>query len=291
MPADDSPPADVYRGDDKLSDIGSTDSSSWNDKQEELMKAISERSNGMRWLHTQCNIYFEKANFYLTIPNVVLTTINGGFTMSLPALLPDGASGRIVTTVLGLVSIFSAMLITMNQYIKSQQMMESHRAAALAYSKLYRMISNELSLRRDQRTNALDFLKFVRIEQDRLESMSPSILPHVIKLFNLQFEHRNIEKPEITGDLDPVKINVKNRHGKQYSPEAEGYNSKVHKSRSVFSVITGITSVVKNKVMGHSGKNISSSRIFPKNDIISLPRASLPSASLPEDEIRGDNMV
>ena len=56
-----SPTVDGIKDDEKTSEDGSTDSSSWNNTQEELLKAISERSNCMRWLHTQCNIYFENS--------------------------------------------------------------------------------------------------------------------------------------------------------------------------------------------------------------------------------------
>jgi hypothetical protein len=42
---------------------------------------------------------------------------------------------------------------------------------------------------------------------DRLESISPSILPFIITRFNTQFNTNQLEKPEITGDLDEVSIN------------------------------------------------------------------------------------
>lgn len=212
---------DSLNDDEKTSDIGSTESASWNGSQELLLKGISERSNCMRWLHTQSFYYFEKANFYLTIPNVIISTLNGGFTMSLTSLFPDAPSQKVATTLIGLISIFTAMLTTMNQYIKSQQMMEAHRTSGLSYGKLHRMIINELALRRDQRLNSLDFLRHVRTEQDRLETTSPSILPHVITLFNVQFKDKDIEKPEIAGDLDKVGINRRNRKGMEdYSPSA-----------------------------------------------------------------------
>jgi hypothetical protein len=182
-------------------DIAST----WSDAQEKLLKSIGERSNCMRWLHTQCNLYFENVNFYLTIPNIIISTVNGSITMSISSLFPD--SQKEATTIVGLISLFSAILITLNQYIKSQQMTEAHHTASLAYGKLHRTIMNELSLRRDQRQNGLDFLHHIRAEIDHLESTAPSIIPSVIRSFNLQFAARNIEKPEITGDLDEVEIN------------------------------------------------------------------------------------
>ena len=106
--------------------------------------------------------------------------------------------------------------------------MESHRAAALSQGKLYRMISNELSLRRDQRTNALEFLRVVRVEQDRLENMSPNILPNIIVKFNIQFKDRDIDKPEVVGDLDEVFVNhrIKNSNG-IYSPEYKENKSPI----------------------------------------------------------------
>lgn len=203
--------------------ISSSHSSSWNSFQEELLKGISERSNCMRWLHNQCQLHFESLNFWLTIPNVIISTLNGSFTMSLNSLFPDPDSQKAATTIIGLVSIFSAVLITMNQYVKSQQMMEAHRAAGLAHGKLHRIIMNELALRRDQRSNGLEFLKLVRTEQDRLENSSPSILPSVIQRFNLQFADRNIEKPEIAGDLDETNVNQSSRHRhSQGSPSVNG---------------------------------------------------------------------
>ena len=193
---------------DQNSTEGSTTlSTSWNSFQEDLLKGISERSNCMRWLHNQCQIHFETLNFYFTIPNVIISTLNGSVTMSLSALFPSADAQRVATTIIGLISIFSAILITMNQYVKSQQMMESHRSAGLAYGKLHRLIMNEMAMRRDQRSNAMEFLKNIRQEQDRLENSSPSILPSIIKRFNREFKDRDIEKPEIAGDLDETNVN------------------------------------------------------------------------------------
>ena len=199
---------DINSADQSVSETSTEIVASWNDSQEKLLKSIAERSNCMRWLHTQCNLHFENMNFYLTIPNVVISTLNGSFTMSLTSLFPDPSQQKYATTIIGLISILSAVLITMNQYVKSQQMSEAHRSAGLSYGKLHRHIMNELSMRRDQRSNGLDFLKHVRIEIDRLENTAPGILPYIIARFNRQFANKEIEKPEITGDLDRVDINT-----------------------------------------------------------------------------------
>lgn len=217
----------------------------WNLAQEQLLKAIAERSNCMRWLHTQSQLYFESVNFYLTIPNVLITTLNGSVTMSLTALFPDPANQKVATTIIGLVSLFCAALTTMNQYIKSQQMMEAHRAASLAYGKLHRLILNELALRRDQRQNALECIKAVRAEQDRLETTAPSILPMIIRRFNIQFANRDIEKPEIAGDLDQVSINQLVRHSHTQRSNRVAPQSDFH---VIHTTVDGTTA-------DHEGKN------------------------------------
>jgi hypothetical protein len=93
--------------------------------------------------------------------------------------------------------------------MKTSSLAEAHRAAALAYGKLYRLILTELSLRRDQRTDAKPFLKMVRAEQDRLQDMSPTISACIISQFNATFKSNVLlEKPEITGDLDHIVISM-----------------------------------------------------------------------------------
>jgi hypothetical protein len=106
------------------------------------------------------------------------------------------------------------------------------------------MVSNELALRRDQRTNALEFLRVVRIEQDRLENMSPNILPQVIERFNKQFKDRDIEKPEVAGDLDEVLINhgVKKPKG-SFTPEIN------ERTNTLARRITNKLSTVPNSVV------------------------------------------
>jgi hypothetical protein len=109
--------------------------------------------------------------------------------------------------VLGAITIGSGVLTTVNQYIKSSSLAEAHRAASLAYGKLYRLILTELSMRRDQRQDVAVFLKMIRAEQDRLQEMSPSILPRIIDQFNALFkDNKLLEKPEVTGDMDHIVV-------------------------------------------------------------------------------------
>jgi len=181
---------------------------SWSHTEEVLLAGIGDRCNGFQWLHTQSQRRYEIWNICLVLPSIVLSAVTGSVTIGLSSLFSQGDQ-TIATTVLGSVTIGSGILTTVNQYMKTSSLAEAHRAAALAYGKLYRLILTELSLRRDQRTDAKPFLKMVRAEQDRLQDMSPTISACIISQFNATFKSNVLlEKPEITGDLDHIVISM-----------------------------------------------------------------------------------
>lgn len=181
---------------------------SWAHAEEVLLAGIGDRCNGYQWLHTKSQRYYEIWNVCLTIPSIVLSAITGSVTIGLSSLFPEGDQ-IVATTILGTVTISSGILTTINQYMKTSSLAEAHRAAALAYGKLYRLILTELSLRREQRSEVKPFLKMVRAEQDRLQDMSPTISACIIAQFNTMFKgNKLLEKPEITGDLDHIVISM-----------------------------------------------------------------------------------
>jgi hypothetical protein len=180
----------------------------WNSSHEVLLSAIAERSNCNRWLHNKCQRKYDIYNFYLTIPSIVISTLTGSATIGLTTLFPE-ESVKGVSILIGLLTLGCGALTSVNQYMKTSQFSEAHRAAAVAYGKLHRMISSELILRRDQRATAYEFITIVRSEQDRLEETSPSITDSIIEEFKREFkDNKDIEKPEIVGDLDKVMVNM-----------------------------------------------------------------------------------
>lgn len=188
----------------------------WNTAHENLLAAIGDRANCYRWMHSKCQHQWETVNFYLTIPSIIMSTLVGSATIGLPSLVSDPIGAKWATTGLGVLTLSTGILTSVNQYMKSSQMAESNRAAMSAYGKLHRIISTELALRRDQRLDALAFLKTVRAELDRLQDTSPGIQDSVIQLFREEFKNNaELEKPEIAGDLDHVQINRTSKNGNQ----------------------------------------------------------------------------
>lgn len=179
---------------------------SWQSEEEKLVAAIGDRCNGYQWLHTQSQIYYDRWNFCLTIPNIVISAVTGSVTIGLSSLFPPSAQ-MAATTVLGGLTLSAGVLTTINQYMKCSSLAEGHRIAALAYGKLYRLILTELSMRREHRQTAADFLKLIRTEQDRLQEMSPTVGQNIINAFNATFKGvKDLERPEITGDIEHIVV-------------------------------------------------------------------------------------
>jgi hypothetical protein len=194
----------------KLEDTSESSSdiaNSWNSAHETLLASIGDKANCMRWMHTQSQVYYDRWNFWLSVPSVTLTALAGATTIGLTQLNP--VAQTYVTIAVGITTIATGVLTSINQLLKAPQCGEGHRIASIAYGKLYRVISNELALRRDQRTNAQEFLKIIRLEQDRLEESCPVIHSNIIRRFNKKVEtNTTLEKPEIVGELDHIRVNM-----------------------------------------------------------------------------------
>ena len=197
----------------KLEDTSESSSdiaNSWNSAHETLLASIGDKANCMRWMHTQSQIYYDRWNFWLSIPSVTLTALAGASTIGVTQLNPNAQT--YFSILIGIVTISTGVLTSINQLIKAPQSSEGHRIASIAYGKLYRVISNELALRRDQRTNAQEFLKVIRVEQDRLEESCPVIHSNIIRRFNQKVEsNATLEKPEIVGELDHIRVNMSSK--------------------------------------------------------------------------------
>lgn len=194
----------------KLEDTSQSSSeiaNSWNSAHEMLLASIGDKANCMRWMHTESQIHYERLNFWLSVPSVTLTALAGATTIGISQL--NEYAQIYVTIAVGIVTIATGVLTSVNQLIKAPQSSEGHRIASIAYGKLYRVISNELALRRDQRADAQEFLKIIRTEQDRLEESCPVIHSHIIAKFNVKVEsNATLEKPEIVGELDHIHVNM-----------------------------------------------------------------------------------
>jgi hypothetical protein len=112
---------------------------------------------------------------------------------------------------LGMLSLFTALLASVQMYFKWSARSTEHRIAAIQWSRLYRFLSIEMSLPRNERKTPDDLLKDSKDTVDRLQEISPLIPPDIIELFKKNFSSdKDISKPEEANGLEKITIYTEN---------------------------------------------------------------------------------
>lgn len=151
-------------------------------------------------------MYLRKWHMRLTAPAILLSMVTGTANFGIVSYM-DLDSQKTANYVIGSMSIFASLLGYLANWLRLAETMESHRSSALAWGKYHRMVSTELSLRRDQRSHCQDFVKVCRLELDRLIEQCPSFPQTVIADFNRNFKDSvDIHKPDICNGIEPTRI-------------------------------------------------------------------------------------
>lgn len=179
---------------------------SWNKELENLIAQEGEKCAGLAWIYRESEQYYSKANNFVALPVIVLSTLTGFISGSSQMIFsnPDTSSIGI-----GAVSLFTGVLSTIGSYFSWAKKAEACRISALQYSKLHKFITVELTLPKVERIRAKDMLKMIRDTVERLLETSPAIPPKIIELYNKKFDRvdKHISHPEIATGITPVQIN------------------------------------------------------------------------------------
>ena len=177
-------------------DLENEEEKIWHKQQEAILKKWSEIGSSYRFMHDRSYTKYNTQNFRFALPVIIISTITGTanfaqgtFPTSWQPYVPLG---------IGFLNLSAGLLTTVAQFLRVSELLEGHRAAAIAYSKFSRNISVELSLPREERTTGgTEFVNTCRNELDRLIEQSPNIPLGIIKQFGKRFENTEFMKPEI----------------------------------------------------------------------------------------------
>ena len=168
----------------------------WNDSEVQLLKKWGEISSSYRLLHDRAFREYQLKSYGLTIPVIILSTLTGTASFSIGSF-PIGLQPY-VPMVIGGVNIIVGIIQTVSQFLRVNELTESHRVASITYGKLARNITTELSLPPRGRTyNGIDFVQMCRTEMDRLIEQSPIIPMDLLNTFDAAKKFKDITKPEV----------------------------------------------------------------------------------------------
>ena len=170
----------------------------YNHDVEELFKVEAEKAEGMSLLH---GMSFKKYSYFsvlINIPVIVLSSIVGF--LSTIDMFPEQ------NYMIGALSIFIAIIKTMDSYFSWTQRSENHRIIGLAYIKISKFIQIQLALEREFRIEAADMLKVIQNDLQNLREAENVIDDDIILEFNNK--HKTGTKPTICNGLTEITVNT-----------------------------------------------------------------------------------
>ena len=174
----------------------------WHWAHENILKEWGEAAACYRYMHFNAYKLFKKRNIHFSLPVIVISTVTG--TANFAQTTFPMAWQRYVPSVIGAMNLFTAILTTVTQFLKINELMESHRVSYVSYAKLARMIRLELSLPMSERSqHGSTMVDTCGTEYSRLIEQSPTLPKTIIGDFEEEFgiplKQNGFSRPEFMG--------------------------------------------------------------------------------------------
>ena len=178
----------------------------WDDNTERMLAGWTDVAQGYYWLHSSASRKYESIEFAFSVPISIFSTLTGVVSVSMATLVPTDFVD-LGQKVVGGVNVFTGILTYFQSKYKFSQKAESHRHAAVGWSKLLRNMKVELDIARPKRKDADTFIKVCRSEYDRLIEQSPDVPKDTINKFKRRFGHINdLVKPDVCDNIMHTRV-------------------------------------------------------------------------------------
>jgi hypothetical protein len=175
----------------------------WSDEHENILVDWADKAMCYRWLHAQATRKFSKLARLFTIPVIIISTLTGTANFAQDRVPADFVSYFVM--MVGALNLIAGIISTIQQFLKINELNESHRVSSIAWDKFYRNIKIELAKKPSERIPVGQMIKLCKEEFDRLMETSPIIQTDIIRMFNETFKDQSsfidIKKPEICDEL------------------------------------------------------------------------------------------
>ena len=143
----------------------------WTAKKEFLLKQWAVESELYSWLHNYNADYYNRVDFLLSIPAIIISAITS--TALFSTLGMD--DNKVVIIIFGILLIIGTFLQSLRDFIKVSKLLYDNRH----YSKLYQIIANDideqLNQEKSERENGIKFLNKIKSKRNDIILNSPTI--------------------------------------------------------------------------------------------------------------------
>ena len=138
-------------------------------------------------LHSESSNYYRKADYKLSIPAIIITSMSAALAFSIQAFPKE--INLYIPVLVGILNLTAGTFTTVSSYKKLNILSTEHFTTAVKYSKLYRKISEKMIV---SKHISKEFLSEVRISFDELIEKGPIIPNTIIRQFKKN--NKNIMK-------------------------------------------------------------------------------------------------
>ena len=142
----------------------------WDESVERLLQKYCDEAQTREALHRRSYYSYKKLTTCFNLPVIVLSCLSGSFQF-LSKGYPE-IEQHIVTATAS-VSILTAVISAVASYLKLGESTSKHEQSANAWLLFHNEVKHQLSLRRDKRQDAGEFLSTCKTSYDRLFELSP----------------------------------------------------------------------------------------------------------------------
>ena len=186
----------------------------WTNALENYFKETGEKANCLCLIHKKAESLYAYRRNFIDLPVIVISSLVGFMSVGSNQMFQGKQEQSSIA--LGILSLFVSVLNTIGTYFSWAKRSEGHRITSIQYGKLYRFLSIELSLPREERMSPSDLLKKVKDDYERLQEISPLVPPELINEFQKKFkDNKEIAVADELNGLHPIKI---------FSPESNEIN-------------------------------------------------------------------
>lgn len=175
----------------------------WSEEHENILVDWADKAMCYRWLHAQANIKFSRLSRMFTIPVIIISTLTGTANFAQDRVPEEYVS--IFVMAVGALNLIAGIISTIAQFLKINELNESHRVSSIAWDKFYRNIKIELAKNPKERIPVAQMIKLSKEEFDRMMETSPVIQNDILDRFTKTFKGKvgfdTIKKPEICDEL------------------------------------------------------------------------------------------
>lgn len=129
------------------------------------------RARESQFIHYECGVWYSRLNYLLGIPSIVLSTVVG---TAIFASFETSATGA-ERIVIGLLSIISAVLASLQTFLRFSERAEHHRSTGSGYGAVRRSLEYLKTFPPNDEDNIKQSLKEIKEQMDELAKEAPEV--------------------------------------------------------------------------------------------------------------------